>query len=153
MGEIRSHWAFAGAMASDGSVEGHSPTPLRRSEYNPSIEEMSIMRMPIEPPDATREAYVERVLSTVEQIPPGRVATYGDVAEVVGIGGPRQVGQVMSAYGSAVCWWRVIRADGHPVRGHEQEALAALEAEGTPLHGDRVDLRRARWRFAEPVSG
>ena len=40
------------------------------------------------------EAYVEAVLSAVEQIPPGRVASYGDLAELVGTGGPRLVGAV-----------------------------------------------------------
>ena len=37
-----------------------------------------------------REEYVERVLSLVERIPPGRVTTYGALAEAVGVGGARQ---------------------------------------------------------------
>jgi alkylated DNA nucleotide flippase Atl1 len=90
------------------------------------------------------EAYVELVLRAVEAIPPGRVATYGDLAAVVGRGGPRQVGQVMSRFGAAVCWWRVVRADGQPARCHEATALARLTDDGTPLRGDRVDLDRAR---------
>ena len=32
------------------------------------------------------EAYVEAVLAAVERIPPGQVASYGDLAEYVGIG-------------------------------------------------------------------
>ncbi len=91
------------------------------------------------------EAYIEEVLRAVEQIPAGQVASYGDVAALVGRGGPRQVGQVMARYGGTVCWWRVVRADGHPVRGLEESALRRLRADGTPLRGDRVDLRRARW--------
>lgn len=89
--------------------------------------------------------YVEDVLAVVEQIPPGQVASYGDVAELVGRGGPRQVGQVMSRFGAAVPWWRVVRADGHPVRGLEERALAQLRDEGTPLRGDRVVMSRARF--------
>lgn len=54
---------------------------------------------------------VERVLTAVEQVPPGRVVSYGDIGEVVGIG-PRRVGAVMSHYGSAVAWWRVTNAAG-----------------------------------------
>ncbi len=92
-----------------------------------------------------REAYVEAVLSLVEQIPPGAVCTYGDVAELVGRGGPRNVGQVMSLHGAGVPWWRVIRADGRPVAGLEDEALARLREEDVVLRGDRVDLRRSRW--------
>lgn len=92
------------------------------------------------------DAYVEAVLAAVEQIPPGRVASYGDLAEYVGIGGPRLVGRVMSTQGAGVPWWRVVRADGRPVRGLEQSALARLEQEGCVLRGDRVDMSRSRWR-------
>ena len=91
------------------------------------------------------EAYVEAVLRVVEQVPAGRVASYGDVAEAVGRGGPRQVGQVMALHGGAVCWWRVVRADGSPARGHERQALDLLRSEGTPLRGSRVVMGEARW--------
>lgn len=87
------------------------------------------------------------VLDVVNAIPPGRVLTYGDVAALVGYGGPRQVGKVMSQWGSLVPWWRVLRAGGAPPTGHEQRALKAYREEGTPLRpgGERVDLRLARW--------
>ena len=89
--------------------------------------------------------YVESVLTVVERIPPGRVMTYGAIAEFVGSGGPRQVGTVMARYGGAVPWHRVVNASGRVVPGHEAEALSRLRAEGTPLRGERVDLRRAAW--------
>jgi alkylated DNA nucleotide flippase Atl1 len=91
--------------------------------------------------------YAAAVLDAVDRIPPGKVMTYGDVAEYVGAGGPRQVGQVMSRYGGAVAWWRVLRADGSPPPGHEARALERYRAEGTPLRpgARRVDLREARW--------
>jgi alkylated DNA nucleotide flippase Atl1 len=95
------------------------------------------------------EEFTELVLRAVEQIPPGRVTTYGDIAQFLGRGGPRQVGQVMSRVGGSVAWWRVVRADGRPVRGLEGQALARLAADGAPLHGDRVDLGRARHRFED----
>ena len=91
-----------------------------------------------------REAYVEAVLQVVEQIPPGSVASYGDIAEAVGVGGPRQVGRVMALHGGAVAWWRVVRADGSPARGHERQALGLLRDEGTPLRGSRVVMSEAR---------
>ena len=98
------------------------------------------------------EAYVEQVLAVVEAIPPGRVMSYGDVAEYVGAGGPRQVGQVMSRHGGGVPWWRVIRADGSPPPCHDGEGLDLLRAEGTPMRADgrRVDMRRARWDGTSP---
>ena len=94
--------------------------------------------------------FAEAVLDVVASIPEGRVMTYGDIAELLGSGGPRTVGTVMSAFGSDVPWWRVIRAGGHPPQGHEDEALARWRSEGTPLvggavSGRRVDLHRARW--------
>ena len=92
------------------------------------------------------------VLDLVDAVPARRVVTYGDVAGLLGAGGPRQVGRVMALWGGAVPWWRVLRADGSPPPGHERRALEHYRAEGTPLRPDgrRVDLRRARWH---PASG
>lgn len=105
---------------------------------------------PTDPGRMDHEAYVEAVLSLVEQIPIGQVSTYGDLAEMVGRGGPRGVGKVMSLYGGAVPWWRVIRASGHPPAHKEAYALGLLRAEGVALHGSIVDLRRARWHGPDP---
>jgi alkylated DNA nucleotide flippase Atl1 len=93
---------------------------------------------------AMDDDYAELVLNVVEQIPPGQVATYGDIAEIVGRGGPRQVGQVMALLGGGVPWWRVVRANGLPARNHEKHGLRLLKADKTPLKGDRVDMERAR---------
>ncbi|WP_067178853.1 MGMT family protein [Microtetraspora niveoalba] len=89
--------------------------------------------------------YAERVLDVVELIPPGKVMPYGDIAEYLGEGGPRQVGRVLSLWGGGVPWWRVPRADGSPPVGHEAECLARWREEGTPLRGERADMRLARW--------
>ncbi|RPK91552.1 MULTISPECIES: MGMT family protein [Streptomyces] len=106
------------------------------------------------PDHAELPAYAERVLDVADLIPPGRVMTYGDIAEWLGEGGPRQVGRVMALYGSAVPWWRVVRADGTLLPAHELRALDHYRAEGTPLreasrqaegHIPRIDMRRARW--------
>ena len=94
---------------------------------------------------AEQEQYVEQVLALVERIPPGRVMSYGAIADVLGRGGPRQVGAVMSRYGGAVPWHRVVNSAGRVVPGHEPAALRALRAEGTPLRGQRVDMARAAW--------
>lgn len=95
------------------------------------------------------EVYVEAVLSAVETIPPGRVMAYGQVAEYVGQGGPRQVGAILSRYGSAVPWWRVVTATGRLPPGSERRALEHLRLEGTPVGGTgrdvHVDMRRAAW--------
>ncbi|MFH9392827.1 MGMT family protein [Streptomyces sp. NPDC017413] len=106
------------------------------------------------PTGAELPEYAERVLDVTDLIPPGRVMTYGDIAEWLGEGGPRQVGRVMALYGSAVPWWRVVRSDGTLLPAHELRALDHYRAEGTPLreashraegHIPRIDMRRARW--------
>jgi alkylated DNA nucleotide flippase Atl1 len=94
--------------------------------------------------------YAARVLDVVDSIKPGTVMSYGDVAELLGSGGPRQVGRVLALWGGGVAWWRVVRADGILLRGHERAALARYEAENTPLRQPasggppRIDMRRAR---------
>ena len=99
------------------------------------------------------EEYIEAVLGEVEQIPAGSVRSYGEIAELVGRGGPRQVGHVMSSYGAAVPWWRVVRADGRPVAGHEEQALTLLRAENVPLKGGRIDLRQVRRKGGRSGAG
>ncbi|PNI10165.1 cysteine methyltransferase [Arthrobacter sp. AFG7.2] len=108
-----------------------------------------------------RIEYVEAVLAIVELVPAASAVAYGDVAELLGSGGPRQVGAVMSRYGTGVPWWRVLKANGQAPEGHEAEALRNYLAEGTPLLGGyleyqrtgegrwRVDLTAARWAPAE----
>ncbi len=109
------------------------------------------MATPREPGTRALGDYESRVLDLAESIPPGRVLTYGDIAEIRGQGGPRQVGRVMSLWGGAVPWWRVVHADGRLLSGHESEALRYYRDESTPLRGgmdgpsQRIDLRRARW--------
>jgi alkylated DNA nucleotide flippase Atl1 len=106
-------------------------------------------------PDDTRSAagvlddYSSRVLDVVDAIPAGQVMSYGDIAEYVGTGGPRQVGRVLASYGGAVAWWRVIHANGTPAQGHEARALAHYLAERTPMRSFtpvRVDMSQARWK-------
>ena len=104
----------------------------------------------LEPESLELPDFAEAVLGIVDQIPQGMVLAYGDVAELLGQGGPRRVGSVMSRYGSSVTWWRVIRASGEAPEGLQDEALAHWREEGTALvrgalAGRRVDMRRARW--------
>lgn len=93
--------------------------------------------------DADLVADVREVVTT---IPPGRVASYGDVGAVLGIG-PRQVGRAMTLLDDGAPWWRVVRADGTPATCHGGQAPARLEAEATPMRGARVDMTRARHRW------
>ncbi len=91
-------------------------------------------------------AYTEEVLRLVEAVPPGAVTTYGDLAEMVGRGGPRQVGAVLAHHGGGVPWWRVVRADGRPAEGLAERALRRLVDEDVPVRDGRVRMSSARWR-------
>jgi alkylated DNA nucleotide flippase Atl1 len=93
-------------------------------------------------------AYASEVLEIVVQIPPGRVLTYGDVAELVGRGSGHAVGAVMSRHGHEVPWHRVVLSSGYPNPAGPHEAIRLLVQDGTPLapNGERVDLVAARWK-------
>lgn len=88
------------------------------------------------------ELLIERVLRAVECIPPGRVASYGLIASLVGTG-PRQVGAVMSRHGSTVAWWRVPTHDGRLPAPSMGEARRLWAEEGIPIRPDgiRCDYR------------
>jgi alkylated DNA nucleotide flippase Atl1 len=80
----------------------------------------------------------ERIVRVIRSIPPGFVRTYGDIDPAA----PRLVGQILASTAEDLPWQRVVRADGSVPKGERQRAL--LVAEGVPMRGDRVDLRRAR---------
>jgi alkylated DNA nucleotide flippase Atl1 len=86
--------------------------------------------------DHDREA---EVLARVRAIPPGSVATYGDVSP----GAPRFAGSVL--FGTTerdLQWWRVVRADGSLAKGARQKRR--LREEGVPFRGERVEMDEAR---------
>ena len=91
--------------------------------------------------------FFERVYAVVRQIPRGRVATYAQVAALVGVPrGARAVGWALGALGGArateIPWHRVVGAGGRiaPRTGHGQRRR--LRAEGIRFRGERVDLTR-----------
>jgi len=95
-----------------------------------------------------------RIYAVVRRIPRGRVATYGQVAVLAGLGGhARQVGYAMHALpkGSSVPWHRVINARGEISRrrrpGEELSQRMLLEREGVRFDArGRVALALFQWR-------
>ncbi len=94
---------------------------------------------------STDDSLPQRILSCVESIPPGRVLTYGDVAECAGSRAPRLVGRVLAIDGGTVPWHRVVRADGSCADHLYAEQRQRLLAEGVRFVGDRVELAACRW--------
>lgn len=94
-------------------------------------------------------AYVEAVLRLVERIPPGRVISYGAIAEYLsedfGRGSPRRVGTIMAGYGGSVPWYRVVASNGRLPPGHEEKARRLLESEGVTFRTDNVPMAAYAW--------
>ena len=98
----------------------------------------------------TPEEYVETVLRLVESIPPGRVMSYGAIADYLadssGRNSARQVGTIMAKYGGGVPWHRVVSSGGRLVPGHEHRAAERLRAEGVILtKAGRVTMATYSW--------
>ena len=95
----------------------------------------------------------QRVYRVVRRIPRGRVATYGQVARLAGLGGnARQVGYALHALPefSNVPWHRVINARGEislpRASGADVTQRLKLEREGVKFDGrGRVDLKVFGW--------
>ena len=94
----------------------------------------------------------ELFYDVVQQVPEGRVATYGQIASLAGLPRhARQVGYALHALeDEAVPWHRVINAAGEvsarSTPGFEGRQRALLETEGVVFSGaGRVDLSRFRW--------
>ena len=96
------------------------------------------------------EDFAYEVLSVVGEIPEGTVATYGQIARLIGRDkNSRLVGKVLSMaeyYGDYPCH-RVVNHAGRLVPGWLEQRLL-LEAEQVVMKDDRhVDLKKCRWNY------
>lgn len=95
-----------------------------------------------------QEDLVYEILSVVEEIPEGRVATYGQIARLIGREkNARLVGKVLSMaqfYGTYPCH-RVVNHAGRLAPGWPEQA-ELLKAEGVALKDEsHVDIRKYQW--------
>jgi methylated-DNA-protein-cysteine methyltransferase related protein len=98
------------------------------------------------------DSFSIRIIETIKSIPPGRVATYGQIAWLAG--NPRGARAVAWTLHSSTAkhdlpWYRVIGSKGRislPAGGGREEQCALLEAEGVEVkNGVAVDLSRHGW--------
>ena len=95
----------------------------------------------------------QEIYEVVRRIPPGRVATYGQVASLAGLPGhARQVGYALHALPehSSIPWHRVVNARGgispRAVPGAELVQRGLLLREGVRLNArGQVSLAQVRW--------
>ena len=97
------------------------------------------------PARRTPATFRARVVAVVTALPPGTVATYGEVAVEAGyaVGASRAVGNVLQQV-DGLPWWRVVTASGRLVPGLEDRHEALLAAEGIRVVGGRVSMGRRR---------
>jgi methylated-DNA-protein-cysteine methyltransferase-like protein len=94
----------------------------------------------------------EQIYEAVGRIPPGKVATYGQIAKIVGRCTARMVGYAMAAlpWGAGVPWQRVINHKGEiSPRSRGDGSLRQrrlLQKEGVRFDREgRVNLKKVRW--------
>ena len=113
---------------------------------------MHKLKPPLLPPAPT---FDQRVYAVVAQIPRGQLATYGQIAELVGVwGAARQVGWALRRLPlpSEIPWQRVVNAKGqisfNPSReGSDWIQRELLLAEGIPVDAaGQLPLAQHRWR-------
>ena len=149
-------------MPSAGSV----PT-LKQQENNKKAPRFSTAvargcTMAVHGPDAAQflgnrytpaEQSYQRVWAVVARIPYGRVATYGQIARLAGLGQrARLVGYALHRTPKKLRlpWHRVVNAKGGisfaPDHANFREQRRRLEGEGIKFLGPRMELDRYRWR-------
>ena len=95
----------------------------------------------------------QRLYTIIQQIPKGRVATYGQVAELAGLPGcARMVGRTLSQLpaGSQLPWHRVIAASGKISLPENSDSFIEqkqrLADEGIRVTKNRVTLSTRQWQ-------
>jgi methylated-DNA-protein-cysteine methyltransferase-like protein len=95
---------------------------------------------------------MRRIWETIQDIPCGCVANYGQIAEIAGIPrGARQVGYALrhAPKGVALPWHRVIQSSGKTAFDQNSHAFRVqcdrLAEEGIVMRNGRVDMKRYRW--------
>ena len=99
----------------------------------------------------------QRIWQTVQLIPKGHVATYGQIADLAGLPGrARLVGKALGKVpengwqGNHVPWFRVINSQGKisfsPESEHFKRQKGFLQDEQVVIIGARVRLKEFQWQ-------
>ncbi|MGB5490611.1 MAG: methylated-DNA--[protein]-cysteine S-methyltransferase [Woeseiaceae bacterium] len=100
-----------------------------------------------------RETRMRRIWETILEIPRGRVASYGQIAEIAGI--PRGARQVAYALRHVpkdmeLPWHRIITASGKsafdPNSRHFRMQCDRLTEEGVTVRNGKVNMQDFRWQ-------
>lgn len=103
--------------------------------------------------DSALQKRMQRIWSAIGDIPEGKVASYGQIAELAGVPrGARQVGYALQHVPDNVDvpWHRVVRSSGQLAfdrnsRAYRKQA-GLLASEDVPVLKGRVDMKKYRWQ-------
>ena len=102
--------------------------------------------------DLDRETRMRRIWETIQDIPRGCVANYGQIAEIAGIPrGARQVGYALrhAPKGMELPWYRVVTSSGKsafdPNSQHFKTQRERLANEDVAVVNGKVDMNKYRW--------
>jgi len=102
--------------------------------------------------DLDRATRMRRIWETIQDIPEGCVANYGQIAEIAGIPrGARQVGYALrhTPNDLELPWHRVVTASGKSAfdqnSRHFKTQRERLANEGVPVINGKVDMSKYRW--------
>jgi methylated-DNA-protein-cysteine methyltransferase-like protein len=94
----------------------------------------------------------QKIWHTVNLIPKGKVASYGQIADLAGLPGrARLVGKSLGYIHKElqVCWYKVLRSNGQIAfpAGSEQAAhqIGLLQDEGVAVLNNRVNMKTFQW--------
>lgn len=142
-----------------GALTGRRRHRIPRDEKLDLVRELEfagdLLGAPDTPAPERRHPDYERIYAVVKRIPAGRVATYGQVAQLAGLPGrARQVGYALHKQpgGRDIPWHRVLNAQGRlSLAGRVgREQRRRLEDEGVEFSAeDRLALARYQWRPRE----
>lgn len=100
--------------------------------------------------EATKD---QKIWQVVLSIPEGKVASYGQVASMAGLGRQaRYIGRALGKLpaGHTVPWYRVIRSNGQIAFPEGTETFATqkklLEQEGVEVKNGRISMRLYQWQ-------
>ncbi len=96
---------------------------------------------------------MQRICETIREIPQGRVASYGQIADIAGVPrGARQVGFTLRQLpeGHTLPWHRVVQASGKIAFDKDspqfEEQRNRLMMEGVSVLSGRIDMNMYRWQ-------
>lgn len=97
--------------------------------------------------------FSKRVIEIILEIPVGKVATYGQIAQLAGNSkAARQISRILHSSSAKydLPWHRVINSQGRiSMRNGEgfEMQKAMLESEGIEVNNDRISLKKHQWEY------